>query len=331
MRRMEVGLRRRRLGVGGPEITTVGLGTWALGGPGRYGWGPVDDAESIGAIRRSVESGVNWIDTAPAYGLGHAEEIVRRALDPWKVGEEVYVFTKCGLNWYGSPTGDVRNDLRPQSIRFECEQSLRRLGVERIDLYQFHWPDPATPVEDSWGVMVDLLREGKVRWAGVSNFDVALLDRCEAVRHVDSCQPKVSLIHRDARGDVIPWCREHDTGVIAYSPLGSGLLTGAFSRRRVEELAPGDWRRRDADFQDSNLGRSLEIVDRLKAVASRLSVELPALAVAWVLAIPGVTGAICGARRQAQVDGWLPASRMNLEQRVLVEVERIVWEAEAGG
>ena len=229
-----------RLGSQGPEITRVGLGASSIGG---QGWGPVDDEESIAAIRHAIEGGINWVDTAASYGQGHSEEIVARAIDPYTAGEDVLVFSKCGLRWSDDDPG-TENNLTPESIRFECEKSLERLGVERIDLFQFHWPDElGTPVEDSWGTMVELIEEGKVRWGGVSNFDVKLLDRCEAIRHVDSVQPPLSLIDRDALREVIPWAHEHGTGVIAYSPMASGLLTGRFTKDRAESLTEDDWRR----------------------------------------------------------------------------------------
>jgi aryl-alcohol dehydrogenase-like predicted oxidoreductase len=264
---------RRRLGTAGPELSPVGIGTWAMSGPYEYGWGPVDDAESVAAIREAVERGVNWIDSAALYGFGHAEEIVAKALEPYRPGEDVYVFTKCGRRWE-ERSGDrprIYYDLRPESIREECEASLRRLGVERIDLYQFHWPDygTGTPVEESWATMAALAAEGKVRWCGVSNFDVPLLERCEAIRHVDSLQPRLNLIDRHALDELIPWARANGTGVIGYSPLGSGLLSGNFDRDR---LADDDWRRRAPQFQDPQLGRNLELVERLRALAERLGV-----------------------------------------------------------
>lgn len=314
----------RKLGSAGPDITTVGFGAWAVGGPYRFGWGPQDDDESVATIRHAIESGINWVDTAAVYGLGHSEEVVGRALEPWTVGEDVFVFTKCGRVWQGDlDTGGLVGDLRPASIRRECEQSLARLGVDRIDLYQFHWPDrdTGTPVEESWGTMVELIDEGKVRWGGVSNFDVSLLDRCEAVRHVDSLQPPLSLIHPSARDDVIPWCKDHGTGVLAYSPMASGLLTGKFDRERIEQLAPDDWRRGSKDFQEPNLSRNLALIERLRPIAERLGVGLPVLAVAWTLAIPGVTASIVGARRPDQVDGWLPAWRTELSDRDMAEIE----------
>ena len=323
---------RRQLGLQGPDITTVGFGSWATGGPWKFGWGPQDDDESIAAIRHAVESGVNWVDTAAVYGLGHSEEVVGRALEPYAVGQDVHVFTKCGRPWYGRPEGEVGSDLRPRSIRLECEQSLRRLGVERIDLYQFHWPDAetGTPVEESWTTMAELVEEGKVRWVGVSNFDIGLLERCEPIRHVDSLQPPLNLLARGARDELIPHCRERGTGVIVYSPMASGLLTGKYDRERVERLAPDDWRRANPSFQEPRLSHNLALVERLSGLAERRGVGLPALAVAWTLAVPGVTGAIVGARRPDQVDSWLAASKLELSDDDLAEIERAIEETGAG-
>ena len=316
-------MQTRRLGSNGTEITTVGFGSWALGGSWQYGWGPQDDDESIAAIRHAVERGVNWVDTAAVYGYGHSEQVVGRALSSFKVGEEVLVFTKCGER-YVDEDGTELGGLRAASIREECERSLRRLGVERIDLYQFHWPDPDTPVEESWSTMAELVDEGKVRWIGVCNFTVELLERCEAIRHVDSSQPPLSLLTRGARDDVIPWCRDHATGVIVYSPMASGLLTGAFSKERVDQLAEDDWRRRDAAFQEPRLSQSLALVDRLRPIADRLGCSLASLAVAWTLSVPGVTGAIVGARRPDQVDDWLAAGERELGPEVVDEIEQLL-------
>ena len=323
---------RRRLGPHGPEITTVGFGAWAVGGAWKMGWGNTDDDESIAAIRRAVEGGVNWVDTAAVYGLGHSEEVVGRALEPFEVGEEVLVFTKCGRVPADPEGREITNSLEPESIRRECEASLRRLRLERIDLYQFHWPDEVTgtTIEDSWGTMAELVDEGKVRWAGVSNFDREGLERCEAIRHVDSLQPPLSLIDRRARADLLPWCRDNGTGVIVYSPMASGLLTGAFSRERVESLPEDDWRRGAPRFQEPQLGRNLELVERLERVADGAGTTLPVLAVGWALAQEGVTAAIVGARRPDQVDGWLPAGSQALSDDVLEEVERAVRETGAG-
>jgi len=319
----------RRLGSAGPEITALGFGTWALAGRYRFGWGAVDDDESVAAIRRAVDAGVNWIDTAPTYGDGHSEEVVGRALQPFRAGEEVLVFTKCGRPWRD---GEVYFDLRPESIREECEASLRRLRVERIDLYQFHWPDYATgtTVEESWGTIVELIGEGKVRWAGVCNFDIPRLERCEAIRHVDSLQPPFSLLNRDAYGELIPWAREHGTGAIAYSPMASGLLTGSFNREGLGRLAEDDWRRRAPAFQEPKLSKSLAFVERLEPIAARLGVTVASLSLAWVLSVPGVTGAIVGARRPSQLDDWLGAGDLELDEQALAEIEASLEATGAG-
>jgi aryl-alcohol dehydrogenase-like predicted oxidoreductase len=325
-------VRTRRLGDTGPELTTVGFGAWAIGGPWRFGWGEVDDDESVAAIRHAVERGVNWIDTAAVYGLGHSEEVVSRALAPYRVGEDVFVFTKCGRRWEGRPEGVIENDLQPESIREECDRSLRRLGLERIDLYQFHWPDwmTGTAVEESWGTMVELVDEGKARWIGVANFDTEQLDRCEAIRHVDSVQPPLSLLARGARRTVVPWAAVHGTGVIVYSPMGSGLLTGAFDRERVAGLDPNDWRRESPAFREPALGRNLELVERLRGIADGLEATLPELVVAWALAQTGVTAAIVGARAPRHVDGWIGASELELSSEVLDELHEAVTVSGAG-
>ena len=325
-------MRTRKLGSYGPDLTTVGLGAWAIGGPWKMGWGSVDDEESVKAIRHAIDNGINWIDTAAVYGLGHSEEVTGRALEPYDTGEDVYVFTKCGLNWFDTDNGQASNNLRPDSIRFECDQSLKRLGVERIDLYQFHWPDEATgtQVEDSWGTMGELIDEGKVRWGGVSNFDVDLLERCNRIRHVDSLQPPLSLINRKARNDVIPWCDDNGTGIIVYSPMHSGLLTGKYSQASIAELEQGDWRKRDRDFNEPRLSRNLNLVARLEAIAEQLGTTLPVLVVAWTIATDGVTAAIVGARRPEQVDGWLPAGDLRLSDDALAAIEDAVAASGAG-
>jgi aryl-alcohol dehydrogenase-like predicted oxidoreductase len=323
---------RRKLGETGPEITRVGFGAWAIGGPWRFGWGEVDDDDSIAAIRRAVELGVNWVDTAAVYGLGHSEEVVGRAVRPYRVGEEVFLFTKCGRRWEARPDGAIGNDLRPESIREECEQSLLRLGVERIDLYQAHWPDwtTGTLLEDSWGTMAELVDEGKVRWIGVSNFDVEQLGRCEAVRHVDSVQPPLSLLARGVRRTVLPWAAEHGVGVLCYSPLASGMLTGAFDHARVDGLADDDWRRGAATFQEPLLSRNLALVEHLRAIADQLGTTVPALAVGWVLAQQGVTAAIVGGRSPQHVDGWAVAADLELDTATLETVEGAIVTTGAG-
>jgi aryl-alcohol dehydrogenase-like predicted oxidoreductase len=323
----------RRLGQTDLHLSTVGFGAWAAGGGGwAFGWGPQDDDDSVASIRHAVERGVNWIDTAAVYGLGHSEEVVRRALSEIPAGNRPYIFTKCGMVWdERNPEAPPLQVLRPESIRRECEASLRRLGVERIDLYQFHWPDQTgTPVEDSWEMMTRLIQEGKVAAAGVSNFDVGLLDRCEAIRHVDSLQPPLSLIRRQAAEVEIPWCATHGTGVIGYSPLQSGLLTDQFSPRRLESLAQDDWRRRSADFRQPKLARNLALRDALRPIAHRHETTVSAVAIAWALAWPGVTGAIVGARSPAQVDGWIGAATLDLTLEDLDLIAKAVAQTGAG-
>lgn len=330
---MEHQLVKRSLGSSGIAITTVGFGAWAIGGGGwSYGWGQQDDESSISAMRRAVELGVNWIDTAAVYGLGHSEEIVGRLLASLPPSERPLIFTKCGLVWdQGNRMAEPRRILKPSSIRAECEASLRRLGVERIDLYQFHWPDEiGTAVEDSWAEMVRLVEEGKVRMAGVSNFDASLLERCEAIRHVDSLQPPFSLIRRDAAEQEIPWCDDHKTGVICYSPMQSGLLTDNFSAARVAAMADDDWRRRSAEFQTPNLTRNLALRDALRPIARRHATTVSAVAVAWTLTRPGVTGAIVGARSPEQVQGWIPAGSLILTAADLEEISRAIQVTQAG-
>jgi len=323
----------RSLGTSGLEITTVGFGAWAIGGGGwSFGWGPQDDVQSVATMRHALELGVNWIDTAAVYGLGHSEEVVGRLLRGLGSADRPLVFTKCGLVWdERDRMGDPRRVLAPESIRREVEASLRRLGVERIDLYQFHWPDETgTPVEDSWQAMVRLTEEGKVRAVGVSNFDVELLARCEVVRHVDSLQPPFSLIRRDVAAREIRWCAAHATGVIAYSPMQSGLLTESFTAARVAALAPDDWRRRSPQFHAPSLNRNLALRDALKPIAHRHGTTVSAVAVAWTLAWPGVTGAIVGARTPDQVDGWIGAATLELSAADLEEIAAAIVRTRAG-
>jgi aryl-alcohol dehydrogenase-like predicted oxidoreductase len=318
------------LGRSGAAFSRLGLGTWAIGGPWRFGWGPVDDAESIAAIRRAVDEGINWIDTAAVYGLGHSEEIVGRALKGCATRDAVFVCTKCGRKTL--PDGTPYGDLRTQSIRAECEASLRRLGVERIDLYQIHWPDPdgGTPLEESWAAMAQLVDEGKVRWIGVSNFDVDQLERCEAIRHVDSVQPQLSMVQRRALRDVIPWAAAHQTGVIVYSPMASGLLSGTFDRDRLENLPSDDMRLRRSEFAEPWLSKNLALVERVRVIADELGSTVAELAIAWTLAQDGVTGAIVGARRPGQLEAWIGAGDLELSQGLLLAIDEAIVETGAG-
>jgi aryl-alcohol dehydrogenase-like predicted oxidoreductase len=322
----------RRLGKGGPQITTVGFGAWAIGGGGwAFGWGPQDDAASVGAIRRAVSRGVNWIDTAAVYGYGHSEEVVARALAEIPSSERPLVFTKCGLRWDDADRMALPvRDSSPARIRRECEDSLRRLRTDVIDLYQFHWPDQTgTPLEDSWGEMLKLVREGKARWVGVSNYDSARLDRCENLGHVQSLQPPFSMIRRDAAASELPWCAAHETGVIVYSPMQSGLLTDTFTAERAASLAPDDWRRQSPQYQQPNLQKNLALRDALRPIAAKHGVSVAAIAVAWTLCWP-ITAAIVGARSPQQVDGWLPAAGVELDASDLAAIATAITSTGAG-
>ncbi|MEU4805342.1 aldo/keto reductase [Actinosynnema sp. NPDC023587] len=319
----------RELGGTGLTISAVGFGSWVTGGPGVMGWGAQSDDESVAAIHRALDGGVNWIDTAPVYGFGHAEEVVGRALAALPPADRPLVFTKCGLVW--DDDGVEGQDLTPGSIRRECDDSLRRLGVDHLDLYQIHAPDPnGPPIEESWGTVLELLAAGKVRHAGVSNLDVGLLDRCEAVGHVETLQPPLSLIRRDAAADVIPWCARNGTGVLVYSPMGAGLLTGAFTAERAASLPADDWRSRNPDYQSPALERNLALQDALRPIAARHGVPVGAVAIAWTTSVPGVSTAIAGARTPAQVDGWLPATTLHLWPDDLAEISSAVRATGAG-
>lgn len=309
----------RALGNSDLNITPIGFGAWALGGPWQFGWGPQEDRDSIAAIHRALELGVNWIDTAAAYGLGHSEEVVARALADWS-GPRPYVFTKCGIVWDAERKVDY--SLREASVRRECEASLRRLKVEAIDLYQIHWPaDDLAETEEGWRTLAALQKEGKVRWIGVSNFSTEELGRAQAIAPVTSLQPPYSLISRAVESSQLPWCATNHVGVIVYSPMGSGLLTGAMTKERVAKLPEGDWRRNNAEFQEPKLSKNLALAERLRAVAERRGYTPGQAAVAWTLRLPVVTGAIVGARNAAQVEGVMGAGDWRLTSEEIFEVE----------
>jgi aryl-alcohol dehydrogenase-like predicted oxidoreductase len=323
----------RKLGKSGLEITTVGFGAWAVGGGGwAFSWGPQDDDASIAAMRHAVDSGINWIDTAAVYGLGHSEEVVGQFLRDLPLADRPLIFTKCGLQWDpANPMQQAKRISDPKLIPQECEASLRRLGVERIDLFQFHWPDETgIPVEDSWAAMVRLVEQGKVRAAGVSNFSAALLERCEAVRHVDSLQPPFSLIRRDVGPNEVVWCAAHQTGVICYSPMQSGLLTDHFDVKRVMKLSADDWRRKSQEFRPPNLDRNLALRDALKPIAERHGTTISSIAIAWVLAWDGVSGAIVGARSPEQIDGWIGGASVKLSDSDLDGIAAAIEKTGAG-
>jgi aryl-alcohol dehydrogenase-like predicted oxidoreductase len=297
-------MQRRELGVTGFEISVVGLGAWAIGGGGwEWGWGPQDDADSIAAIHRAVELGVNWIDTAPIYGFGRSEEVVGRALG--QISEKPYVFTKCGLE---GRDGVGVNELKAETIERQCEDSLRRLGVEAIDLYQIHWPDPEEDIDEGWAACVALLSAGKVRHIGVSNFNVEQLRRANDLATVETLQPPYSLINRGIEKEILPYCAREKIGVIVYSPMASGLLTGKFNAERVAALPEDDFRSHAPHFQEPALSGNLAAAERLRELGERHGVSAGATAVAWTLRDPVVTGAIVGFRRAGQVEGILPAA-----------------------
>jgi aryl-alcohol dehydrogenase-like predicted oxidoreductase len=312
-------MKTKQLGNSDLYITPVGFGAWAVGGAGwEFGWGNQDDKDSIAGIHRALELGVNWIDTAAVYGMGHSEEVVASALSSWS-GTRPYVFTKCGL--LGDEQGYVHRNLRANSIRRECENSLRRLKVDRIDLYQIHWP--SEDLEEGWGEMARLQEEGKVRWIGVSNFDASQLRRAERIAPVISVQPPYSLIRREVEPDILPYCHSHGIGVIVYSPMQSGLLTGAMTRERVAKLPDSDWRSRDPEFREPKLSKNLALVERLRKIGQKYGAPPGQVAVAWVLSNPAVTAAIVGARSSQQVEQNVGAADLHLSDEDVAEIEGI--------
>lgn len=326
-------LRTVPLGSTGMRITRTGFGAWAIGGAGwQFAWGAQDDAASVSAIRRAVEGGINWIDTAAVYGLGHSEEIVARTLRDIPPNDRPFVFTKCGNVWdERNPAAPLRRIADPKNLRREIEGSLRRLGVERIDLYQVHWPAAdGTALEDYWGTLLDFKAEGKARAVGLSNHDADRLVVAERIGHVDTLQPPFSVIHRGAASVDLPWCAAHGTGVIVYSPMASGLLTGAFTAERAAKLGEDDWRSRAPDFSGEPLRRNLALAEALRPLAKRRGVSVGAIAVAWTLVWPGVSGAIVGARSAEQVDGWLAAASLELSAADLEEIAAAIEHTGAG-
>ena len=308
------------LGRTGLQITRIGFGAWAIGGGGwEFGWGPQDDAASIAAIERAIELGINWIDTAAGYGFGRSEEVVGRALRNLSGQERPLVFTKCSL--LEGPEGRVVRKLKRDSILREAEDSLRRLGVDAIDLYQIHWPIPEEDIEEGWSALAELKEQGMVRHIGVSNFDVAQLERIRPIAPIETLQPPYSLVARDVEDDVLPYAERTGIGVIVYSPMGSGLLTGAMSRQRIAGLPDDDWRKTAPDFQDPKLSGHLALVERLKVVAGRHGTTPGAVAVAWTLRNPAVDAAIVGFRRPDQLEGIVPAHALALTDEDVAVIE----------
>ena len=315
-------MQQRQLGNTDMPLTTVGLGTWAMGGPWEYGWGPQDDDEAIAAVVAALDQGINWIDTAPAYGLGHSEELVGQALRRTK--HKPYIATKCGLLW--NDKKEKVSCLDRESIRRECHASLERLGIDTIDLYQMHWPDPDEGIEGAYEEMALLVQEGKVRHLGVSNYSVAQLERVGRIHPVAALQPPYSMLHREAEEELLPYCAEHNIGVVAYSPMQRGLLTGKFSPERLATLASDDHRLRHPDFLEPRFGATLEMVEQLRKIAQRNGRTCAQLAVSWVFRRPEVTAAIVGARRPGQIAETVQASDWNLSQQDIDEIEALLAE-----
>lgn len=312
-------MKTRQFGKTDMQITPIGFGSWAVGGGNwSFGWGEQDDTESIAAIKRALDLGINWIDTAAAYGLGHSEEIVARALKG-RV-DKPYIFTKCSRVWKEGERS-VYGNLKAASIRSEVEGSLRRLQVETIDLYQMHWPDPEQDIEEGWRTMAELQKEGKVRYIGVSNFNVSQMRRIQAIAPISSLQPPYSLINREVEKEILPFCQKNDIGVIVYSPMQSGLLTGQMTRERIAEMPENDWRKRNEEFQEPRLSRNLALTNKLREIALLYQRTPAEAAIAWTLTNPAVTGAIVGARRPSQVDTIVGAAEFRFTERELGEIQ----------
>lgn len=312
-------MEKRQLGNTDMQITRIGYGAWAIGGgQWEFGWGPQDDRESIAAIHRALEHGVNWIDTAAAYGLGRSERVVAEALK--SVSNKPYVFTKCSIIWDDS-TREIDHSLKAASVRREVEDSLKRLNVDAIDLYQIHWPNPDEEVEEGWQTLAELKEEGKVRYIGVSNFDVAQLERARAIAPVSTLQPPYSLVKPEVAEEILPYCLANNIGVIVYSPMYSGMLTGAMTRERIAAFPDDDWRKTDDEFMEPRLTRNLALADLLVQIGKKHGRSAGEVAVAWTLRNPAVTGAIVGARRPSQVDGFIGAAAFAIPEEDLQQLD----------
>lgn len=312
-------MQTKQLGNSDMQLTPIGFGAWALGGGGwAFGWGPQDDDDSISAIHESLDRGVNWIDTAAIYGLGHSEEVVGRAIKG--VARKPYIFTKCQRVW--NDKGEISDSLKADSVRRECEASLRRLDVDVIDLFQIHWPRPEEDVEEGWATLAQLQQEGKIRWIGVSNFSVEQLQKAQKIAPVTSLQPPYSLVNRSVEDEILPFCREQNIGVINYSPMGAGLLTGAMTRERIANLPDDDWRKRGPNFQEPRVSRHLALVEILKEIAEKNGRTPGEVAIAWTLHNPAVTAAIVGARNAEQIGGIIGALDFRLSDAEFEQIEQ---------
>ena len=315
-------MQTRRLGNSDLHLTPIGFGAWAIGGGGwAFAWGAQDDADSVAAIREAINLGINWIDTAPVYGLGHSEEVVAKALDG--VPNRPFVFTKCGRVW--DENRQIGKSLKAASIRAECEASLRRLKVDVIDLYQMHWPEPDEDIEEGWQEMVKLKQEGKVRWIGVSNFSAEQMSRASKYGEITSLQPPYSMVRPEVEESILPHCLKENIGVIAYSPMASGLLTGAFTRERLAALPDDDWRKeKNKHYQEPLLSRNLKLVELLKSIGDRHGTSAGEVAIAWVLRHPAITAAIVGARRPGQLKELLGAADWRLTSAEVAEIDEFL-------
>ena len=316
----------KQLGASDLHITPIGFGAWAIGGPDyAFGWGPQDDEESVAAIRQAVDAGINWIDTAAVYGLGHSERVVARALKELGSSRRPYVFTKCSLVW--DDAGTISHCLKAESVRKELEASLRRLEIEAIDLYQIHWSKPwgmqapAPDIEEGWRTLAALQQEGKVRHIAVSNFDVAEMERVRAIAPITSLQPPYSMLRRGIEADILPYCLAHGIGVIVYSPMAAGMLSGAMTRERALSLPASDWRSKNPEYQEPRLTQNLALVEELRKIGGRYGASPGAVAIAWTLRQPAVTAAIVGFRRPAQVDGLLAAASLRLAPEEIARID----------
>lgn len=312
-------MQTKQLGVSDLHITPIGIGAWAMGGAGwAFSWSHQEDKDSIDAIHAALECGVNWIDTAAVYGLGHSEEVVAKALASYQ-GNRPYVFTKCERAW--DANGQIVKSLKPDSIRSECEASLRRLNVDVIDLYQIHWPEPDEDIEAGWTTLADLQKEGKVRWIGVSNFNALQMERIRNIAPIASLQPPYSLVRPEVESEILPYALRHNIGVIAYSPMGSGMLTGSMTRERVMSLPSDDWRVRNPHFQEPLLTKNLDIAAKLQSIGQRLGKKAGEIAIAYVLGHPAVTGAIVGFRNAQQAQELCQAMDYRLPEDLRAEIK----------
>ncbi len=313
-------MRTRKLGNSELELTTVGFGAWAIGGPWEFGWGPQDDEESIRTIRAALDEGINWIDTAPVYGRGRSEQVVGRTLK--NVSKKPIIATKCSLVW--DEKRDKISCLREKSIINECHQSLKRLGIDVIDLYQMHWPEPDEQLEEGIGAMAKLQQQGKVRYIGVSNFNVEQIRRAQKVAEITSLQPPYNMLRRDTEKELLPYCQKNNIGVVVYSPMQKGLLTGKFTAEKIAGLPEGDHRKNDPEFTGENFRATVELIEELKPIAERNGITLAQLAGSWVLRRKEVSAAIVGARRPGQTKETAPASDIDLNEQTIEEIEELL-------